>query len=801
MLSAAITVILALLYYLWREGYIPRDPTGNGIVVGRAKAFDNRALSLRLERLNAALEALKVVNQSVTDSLSNFQGQTSTESAQAISVAAKIATAGGDGDGDGKNKKDADNRSAGGFDATRPEFKPTFGLASGDVLNNQLNLASQIVNLQTLYERSLSDRMIGNQSKLQTVLGFQISITPPAGYEDCVAVTEVAVRMKNKDGPVSLVALMPQEKTYNAETISSSERSIEGSAVAPALTIGIGGKGKAQQLFVHRDSDTIAFERSPQVTPTLFPDNGDHIVFGWEFRPVLGRRTVSPGVRQMLAVVSLPKPDHEPPEKSALEIRTRSYWRYYDRKRQVSAPHAGWLPWKIDGAGTFTSEAQELDIPNTAQIQTALAPAITDIKWVNSGGDRATVIVTGCNLFSGTKVLIGGEVHSEEEHNLTLKSDQALEFGAPISSLTSADAVLSGRFGPAIKLVIPPEKLPVATFEISRATVVPSRRLRAFYLSVDVKGLNVDAEYTDFTVDDIGMLPEPILYLGQEPLPMPYDYYDDTAPMALDSAQGAASPGTVQGDDVAKDAPASNLIKIVRVEVWVSAKVLARNPSVSFRVPFCGLEYQASMPLSFTEPTIDRLGASGNDSVFRIGYPLGFERAISVELDVTYVEGSPQLQRITNSAFASAQNTELILKVPTATIAKFQYILMRQASSDPTAGSSDTFLLKIPQEEKLQPRVAVDTNSKPPKVAKGTRGPIDWTGSGFDQVADVSFTSPLPPGQITVAVSQPFMAYENGTKLQVYLTPQIAEIEGKFSLDCTTTSGEKFSLPFFVVSS
>src|ERR1019366_467307 len=210
-LSAAVAAVLALLYYVWRQGYIPQDSTGNGIVIGQAKAFDNRALSLRLERLNAALETLKVVNQNVTDSLSNFQGRTSNERSLTLKVAAKIAAAGADGDGGEKNKQEknaTDNGNTGGSDAPRADFQPTFGQASGDVLNNQLNLASQIVNLQTLYERSLSDRMIGEQSRLQTVLGFQISITPPAGYEDCVAVAEVAVRMKNNEdgvaaGPVS----------------------------------------------------------------------------------------------------------------------------------------------------------------------------------------------------------------------------------------------------------------------------------------------------------------------------------------------------------------------------------------------------------------------------------------------------------------------------------------------------------------------------------------------------------------------------------------------------------------------
>ncbi len=139
-----------------------------------------------------------------------------------------------------------------------------------------------------------------------------------------------------------------------------------------------------------------------------------------------------------------------------LEVRTRSYWRRYDRKRQTTAPRSGWLPWEINTSGTITSETQELRIPNTAQIQSALAPQVTGIKWVNSGGDRATVIVNGCNFFSGTKVVIGGVVHREEDQNLTLKSDQALEFETPIASLANADAVLSGRFGPSFQLKMPP---------------------------------------------------------------------------------------------------------------------------------------------------------------------------------------------------------------------------------------------------------------------------------------------------------------------------------------------------------
>jgi len=75
--------------------------------------------------------------------------------------------------------------------------------------------------------------------------------------------------MKDNAVPVSLVALIPQEKTYNAQTVSSSAQSIGGSAVASVLTLGFSSKGESRQLFIHRDSDTIAFERDPRSKPTL----------------------------------------------------------------------------------------------------------------------------------------------------------------------------------------------------------------------------------------------------------------------------------------------------------------------------------------------------------------------------------------------------------------------------------------------------------------------------------------------------------------------------------------------------
>src|SRR5262249_53519819 len=148
------------------------------------------------------------------------------------------------------------------------------------------------------------------------------------------------------------------------------------------------------------------------------------------------------------------------------------YWRRYNRKKQTSSRRWSLLPWKVDASKLEKSE-DSLKIPNTARIQDDLRPIVTEIKWVNSGPDRATVIVRGANFFSGTKVVIGGSELREENGSLILKSSQALEFDTSITSLTNGDAVLNGRFGASFHLKLSADKLPVASLFMERAHIKP----------------------------------------------------------------------------------------------------------------------------------------------------------------------------------------------------------------------------------------------------------------------------------------------------------------------------------------
>ena len=760
----------------WRWKQSPKDLTGNGIVIGQAKAFDSSSLTLRLQRLNAGLEALKIVNQNLTDNLSIVQERSSTDSIASLPL---ISKEGGSKDAGSKNEP-ADKKASGddAKGALASDTKSSVGLGAGDALANQLNLASQIFNLQTLYEGSLSDRMTSRGSRLQTVLGFQVSISPPAGREDCVAIVEMAVRTKaipaappapaEPEQPVSLVALMPQEKTYNAESSDRAERSIGGSAVIKIFTLGFGGRRSSTGTFIRRDPETVAFERKASDTPKLLETA---TTFGWEFRPELGRRAVSPGPRQLMAVIALPMEDSTTSGEINLEIRTRSYWRRYSGKRQTSAPALSWLPWRVNRSGESTFETQTLSIPNTAAIQQTLAASVTEVDWTDIGGDKTYVRVTGRNFFPGTKVLIGGQPKQEKDGTLTLKSEQVLEFEAPLAALVVGDGVVIGRYGKSVGLEDTRVR-PIHSLNIWSASIRPMRNAKVLRLTVDIVGQDKIGSYQPFTVDALAKLPNPILCVGIETVPGPYDY---------------SNPGPTPSG-----APAT----LLRVEAWISASSLAKSREVSFRVPFCGLDFYINQPIAYSEPSVTRMGSDAANTVFRIYFPQVFatQSDVTVDLDQTY-SAAPELVAMGSTTSGAS---EYRLTVPNDLIARYQNLVIR-------AGKGEPYVIPIPQEEKPPAKAAIDTSAAPIKVTKGKRGPVEWQGNALDTIRTISFTPPVASGATASTASAPspvpqeYTAYADGTHLIVYLSDAVTTEVGKVALDCTTASGVTLKLPLFVV--
>jgi len=769
----------------------PRDTVGNGITVGLAKAFDNRSLWLRIERLSNSLAQMKVLDQKAGDNIGKFQAQSSTAQTFTLDVkAGNKPAASGTPQTPPANAPAADGARPAAPPASnaenKSEPKSEVTLAAGDILNDQLNLASQIMNLQTLYERSLTDRLIESKARLQTVLGFQVSISPPAGFENCVAIVEVAVRMMDQQpaeqnvtsdlkcevddedtqgspGRVSLVAMIPQEKTYNAQSISTNSKSIGGSAVASVVTLGVTSKGETRQLFVHRDSDTVAFERNPTEEPRLFTDKNDAIVFGWEFRPVLGRETVSPGMRQMLAVVAVPRADaSQNPNNVVLEIRTRSYWRRYNSRTQTSSRKWHWFPRRTNGAGIVQSEeSQKLAIPNTARIEEGLAPQVEQINWVNSG-DRATVIVKGTNFFPGTKVIAGGKEHRDEDSTLTLKSDQSLEFETTVKEIAKGDAVLSGRFGQSLQLKLSKEKLPVkGGLYMTRASLKQSRRGKDLKISIDVKGLDGNGDDIALKPEDLEGLPDSILFIGSELVPPPYDIWPLTpqAEKEPDPEEKSTPDGTVtRGSDFSFDRPST--LTSIRVEANIPSHIpVTRSSSVIFRVPFCGMEYQTSRPIQFFPPTVTRLGGSGNHTVFRISHSLWHEKAVSVEVDKTYYRGS-NLEKI------GRDNGEYRLTLANEVVAQYDYLVLRIAGAEP-------YELPLPK-NLSKPKPVLEINIKPPEIVKGSIGPAVWSGTDLGLITAATLT---PAGSQTKTKAS-VVTYEGGKKIAVYFTESSTSLPG-----------------------
>jgi hypothetical protein len=611
-------LLIVFLYRLLVTHFGPADLTGTGIAVGAAKIFDNRSLSLMMEGLNTNLQGFNVVTQAATPSASTFQQGDVNSSSNSLQVNAHVPSPSAvTGSSNSSNASDSGSSSSVPSAASEKQavgsqfgFLPNPGIGAQDVLVDQLNLAYQIFNQRIVNERAISDRIFGDKLRRQVVLGFPVSIDPPDGSENCAAVAEVGLEFGDSKYAISIVALIPQEKTYNVASYSSSANSIDGSIVSVVKSVSGSSSRRSDHLYLHRDADTIAFERDPSKesgafglrTPkTKLPH--PQTVFGWEFHPVLGRRTVSPGTRLMLAVVALPCPEEEPasskeksansgekPAKSEMEllkfvVKTRAYWLTYNRKCQTT--NVRWAWWPFPGRQGRVPGWTERTIELFSGEQTAaLNPVIEKISWVGTGGDQAVVLVDGRNFFAGTEVIIGGKVHNEKNGGVVLKSDRAFQVITKIEALGLGDAVLNGRYGQSKALVHPPmspsqEMVITPYYQI----LLESVELQPIYVLLSC------ADGKPFLLETLRQLPDPIISVNNKPLARPYKF----EPVSFEPLSKRGSPGALAPVD--KDHPPVSVL----VTAWAASDSLAKGAVLLFKIPFCGREWATRTVLSSSE--------------------------------------------------------------------------------------------------------------------------------------------------------------------------------------------------------
>lgn len=398
----------------------------NGISVGAPKVFDNRTLTIMMESLSQTLQNIQaqqfVDQKTLSAALLAIQGSQSAETntaVHAIGSATPAITKSIPASGGTALTTNITQAALTPAPPTLTEipafsgFTPNFGASAGDLLSDSVNLNYQIFNLRMLLERALSDRLSGDHERLQTVLGFNVSIDPPKTAVDAVAVVEITLSVpKNwvynvvpEASKLSLVALMPQEKTYNAAALSSKSNAFGGSAVVGTVQVGASARRREQIFYLYRDADTVAYER--------MTGNDGELVFGWMFRPVLGRRSVSPGFRQLFAVAALPGADcanHTdcPPRKLVAKVRT--FWKRYDRATLTSFErrdanlatrfrYAASLglstPEIFDSRYVNRRDYDPFVVNTTHDYEKDLRPEVVDVRWTPVGAANALITAEG----------------------------------------------------------------------------------------------------------------------------------------------------------------------------------------------------------------------------------------------------------------------------------------------------------------------------------------------------------------------------------------------------------------------
>ncbi len=484
-------------------GSTVRDDEENGITVGKPKQFDERTLTLMLQGLESKLAQTQFPDTGgLYGNLGRFGGATANTSSMALSVRGpslpSITTTLGSGTKDITNstgvvegsqtttvnsggtttnaggqtttvntdgtttvtggRTSNTSGSTGEVTSTNQQvinqaamapptvglpgqtsiysYQPQFGIAAQDLLAEQTSLFYQIVNLRMLLDRSLTDRIkvepgIGGAPaktdyiRDQIVIGFQISIN--ATHKDAVAEAEITI--DNED--VSLVSLLPQEKTYNVASVTKDSKAIDAGAVVQFVGVG-GAIGKTQEsMYLVKDTDTVALERRAV---------GKKVKFAWQFRPVLGRKAVEPGVRQVYALISVPNILNTKGVWKGKVTATTS-WRKYDKKTKTVGDEVG------RKNKTPQYEDVELPIGNANLTDSGLQPVIRTLSYEDVGNGQLLVMAQGEGFTRDTNVILGNRVLSRPEDGLTIATERRLMLLATGQSLASSSPLMVSRYG------------------------------------------------------------------------------------------------------------------------------------------------------------------------------------------------------------------------------------------------------------------------------------------------------------------------------------------------------------------
>jgi hypothetical protein len=324
----------------------------------------------------------------------------------------------------------------------------TFAPSASNILNEQVQLTSEVAELALLLEGALSDQAVQTTlssggvltlPKRRVTIGIPVTIVPSDKDKDAVA--EVIVTITPTAGGMfhdvpAITAILPEDKTYNVATITGKSYNVGGGVVTGVMTAGVNFLWQKQTYYIVQAQDTVAVQLPPN------PANSGAIQFGWQLRPVLGSRTVSSGMRTLFVQLAFPPPvdangiPHMFQDYGTVTVTTG--WKKIDHKLNTVSTSVE----RTGTSGPFPISDFNLQ------------PQITNVSPLDNGDGTVTVHLVSSSYLQNTYIKIAGTTISQGAPNV-LFSPTNIDFTVPSTVLATQRAYLVDRSGANSEIVDP----------------------------------------------------------------------------------------------------------------------------------------------------------------------------------------------------------------------------------------------------------------------------------------------------------------------------------------------------------
>jgi len=329
-----------------------------------------------------------------------------------------------------------------------PAATTGFSVQSSAVLSEQMQLASALSTELLEKEGALSDRLMrfkdsgGSHLEMRSraTIGFDVTLAPTREEKDAVAVVEVIVaNCKAAPAPPAVTAMIPSERTFNVAAVRNSSTSLGAGIATQFLGVSAGWLFGRNSYFLVQDQDTVAQVFQPSEDDMLKTQCTSNQCVGirWMFRPVLGKRFVSPERRKVVLQLAFAEHTSDPQYGQAV---VHTSWHRFDRKN-------GLVGEELPGRSAYL-----YSYPIRPYRLSEIEPVLNDGSIDDLGGGLVMVRLEG-SFLAGTYVRVGGSVLSDSSSGL-FREISALSFIAPAADLLSKNSFLVSRSGDRVPLTI-----------------------------------------------------------------------------------------------------------------------------------------------------------------------------------------------------------------------------------------------------------------------------------------------------------------------------------------------------------